>query len=654
VTSFPAGRYFSAGGTLRVGRGGQTGAMLLRSRTLGAALGRSVDVLTFDPSPHYDRVRTELLATGHLDPGMSVLNLFEHYRDAGWGDEQPSGEVVEPPPGCTATPFWHPDGTPWKTEYHDAESQGVFVDYQRRDGSVYLRASPYRTLSPADYPATVLRVGEDGQALGRFSSLAGLYQRWLGELAASEPAYVVVDSRFLVPLVAPHAHPDVHVVYLLHNCHVLPPRRWDSPSTPDYTELLRRISDVEAFVTLTERQGEDIRRAWGDRDSYAVVPHPVEETPPPAPLPARDRHRVVMLARLHGQKRVEHALAILSRVRRSVPEARLDVYGEGARRPRLEALIERRGLQDAVTLHGHDPTARDQLWSASACLVTSEYEGYGLVIAESLSRGCPVVSYDVPYGPREQVEDGVNGFLVPDADLDAAAARLVDLLSSPALVESMSRDARAGLGRFRPAAFVENWASVFTAVAQRSGGRLPALTGQAKLQVAVEGPDATGYDPGGFALAGRLALDPGRPDADAREAHLTLAAVHPGTGAYLELPVRSRPEGHSLVLSARLDPAILLAAHPELAGAALQLRVSWRNAFWSTTVTSRTPVAGSGLGQQDDGTLRLVLPPPVPPPPTPPWQQLRRRSRRRLRRLRKAVRRRRRRLQRLRRRLSSR
>ena len=45
--------------------------------------------------------------------------------------------------------------------------------------------------------------------------------------------------------------------------------------------------------------------------------------------------------------------------------------------------------------------------------MTSSFEGYPLSTLESMSRGCPVVSYDIKYGPREQITDGVDGFLVP-------------------------------------------------------------------------------------------------------------------------------------------------------------------------------------------------------------------------------------------------
>ncbi len=55
--------------------------------------------------------------------------------------------------------------------------------------------------------------------------------------------------------------------------------------------------------------------------------------------------------------------------------------------------------------------------------MTSSFEGYPLATLESMSRGCPVVSYDIRYGPREQISDGVDGFLVPPGDIELLAQR---------------------------------------------------------------------------------------------------------------------------------------------------------------------------------------------------------------------------------------
>ncbi|MEJ1230431.1 MAG: glycosyltransferase [Galbitalea sp.] len=71
-------------------------------------------------------------------------------------------------------------------------------------------------------------------------------------------------------------------------------------------------------------------------------------------------------------------------------------------------------------LHGHVPDAVDRLDAAAVLLLTSRHEGQPLVILEALARGCPVVAYDVHYGPGEMIEDGRSGLLVEPGDVGCA------------------------------------------------------------------------------------------------------------------------------------------------------------------------------------------------------------------------------------------
>jgi glycosyltransferase involved in cell wall biosynthesis len=141
---------------------------------------------------------------------------------------------------------------------------------------------------------------------------------------------------------------------------------------------------------------------------------------------------VVYAGRLTSHKRVPllvHAFALL---RESHPELRLDLYGDGPDRERVEQLVGELGLAERVRIHGQH--GEDEVASALAravCVATaSEREGYGLIVAEASARGTPSV---VVAGPEnaalELVSDGVNGAVSPTSrpsDLAEAIARLAD------------------------------------------------------------------------------------------------------------------------------------------------------------------------------------------------------------------------------------
>lgn len=591
---FPDGRYLSASGVVRTNKGGQTGAMLMRSRAITQAIGAPVDVLCFDPSTHYDQVREQFVGAGLLTDGMRLLNMYEHYRDAGWGEETGSGEGLPALAGVRPEEVSHPDGSPWKTAWRNPAGEVVVNDFRRRDGSVYLRTTPYTTVLPETLPRNLLRVGSDGEVLGAFGSLKQWYHRWIKDLTFHDQrTFLFMDSRYLVPILAPIDDPSVHLIYTLHNCHVPRPRTWNTPPKPDYLHCLERIADVDAFVTLTDRQRQDIQLQWGTRTNLDVVPNPVDLPDPPEPAVERDRHRVVVVARLEKQKRLRHAILVFQQVIKKIPDARLDIYGSGKEKDGLQGLIDELGLGAHVTLRGHDSRARESLWTASAFLLTSENEGYPLATLESLSRGCPVVSYDIPYGPREQISDGVDGFLVGDSDISAAADRVVELLSTPELVQRMGAAGREKAKLHDREAFLDDWARVLSSALERAPRRTTLRSVELTLVVTPSGPARLRLPTSQQArqLSGRLRIKADNRGEGAEHAELALVAIDLQTGERARLPLRQVRTGLDYNFEAAVGEHDTRAALPAARAVELRLQFTWENAYWDAIV----PAAHAGL-----------------------------------------------------------
>jgi glycosyltransferase involved in cell wall biosynthesis len=133
------------------------------------------------------------------------------------------------------------------------------------------------------------------------------------------------------------------------------------------------------------------------------------------------------------------------------PDARLVVVGDGPLRGELDAAAAGRAVRGSVLVTGtldDVPTVLDGL---DVVVVPSHHEGFSLVTVEAMLHGLPVVA-TAAGGPRELVDDGVTGLLVPARDVPALAAALTRLCADPALRDRLGA---AGLAKARDRYTVE-------------------------------------------------------------------------------------------------------------------------------------------------------------------------------------------------------
>jgi glycosyltransferase involved in cell wall biosynthesis len=119
-------------------------------------------------------------------------------------------------------------------------------------------------------------------------------------------------------------------------------------------------------------------------------------------------------------------------------DIRFAILGDGPLRGELEALIERRGLEDRVRLIGRVANPLKYFARADIFVLSSLVEGLPNVLVEAMMCGCTPVSTDCPTGPREVLQGGRFGYLVAMQDPAALADGIAKALAQPIEPERLS------------------------------------------------------------------------------------------------------------------------------------------------------------------------------------------------------------------------
>jgi glycosyltransferase involved in cell wall biosynthesis len=143
--------------------------------------------------------------------------------------------------------------------------------------------------------------------------------------------------------------------------------------------------------------------------------------------PKKAAFRFVSVGRLSFEKGIDKALSILAQLKNC--DFEYHIIGEGNERDKLEKLTETLGLSKNVSFQGVQKNPFGWIASADLLLLTSEFEGFPNVLLEAGAVGTPSIAFACGGVVQEIITDGLNGFIVPDADEAAFAAAILRGLS---------------------------------------------------------------------------------------------------------------------------------------------------------------------------------------------------------------------------------
>lgn len=222
----------------------------------------------------------------------------------------------------------------------------------------------------------------------------------------------------------------------------------------------RIVRRFDKFVVLTN---ED-KGYWGDLPNIEVIPNAAIHVS--KNYSEVKNKRVIAVGRLDYQKGFDRLIQAWKLVQYTgqFTDWKLDIFGQGEWREMLQQMIDEQGLQNTAKINPPTNAILNEYVHSSLLVMSSNYEGFGMVLVEAMSCGVPVISFDCKCGPKDIIQTGINGLLVPNGDIQALADAMMKVMEDEAYRKMLSQNARKVVDTYSEQAVMSQWIRLFTSI----------------------------------------------------------------------------------------------------------------------------------------------------------------------------------------------
>lgn len=158
---------------------------------------------------------------------------------------------------------------------------------------------------------------------------------------------------------------------------------------------------------------------------------------------------------------MEYLIEAWSYVHKSHPDWKLDIYGYGELKEEMTRSIATLNLTDVININEPTNIIIQKYLESSIYIMSSRFEGFGMVLLEAMACGVPCISFDCPYGPADIIRNGEDGFLVEHLNAKALADSICQLIEQPELRKQFGRKAKKNIIRYSKDNIMKQWTELF-------------------------------------------------------------------------------------------------------------------------------------------------------------------------------------------------
>lgn len=218
-------------------------------------------------------------------------------------------------------------------------------------------------------------------------------------------------------------------------------------------QLINQLKKLDKFITLTNQD----RLMWTELKNIETINNPLSFFP--ERFSQCESKQIIAAGRYVPQKGFDLLIEAWSLVEKKHPDWKLLIFGDGDRKL-LENIINKNNLQNCYLKHSTNDIASEFI-NSSFYVLSSRFEGFGMVVIEAMACGIPAIAFDCPCGPKDIINNLKDGILVKSGNINELAEKICFLIENEDIRKEMGINARKNSERFKIDYICQVWKNLF-------------------------------------------------------------------------------------------------------------------------------------------------------------------------------------------------